>query len=152
MLREADDAARDNGTARFESVQNDLSLLNTEDDALAEAERLGVAYIPYFPLASGLLTGKFSRGAEIPAGTRVAGWSDDVKRERLTDVTWDRIERLEAFASERSHPLLELSFAWLLSQPAVASVIAGATKPEQVHANAAAASWRLGRGEVDALR
>jgi len=152
MLREADETASATGTARFASVQNDLSLLNTEDDALDEAERLGVAYIPYFPLASGLLTGKFSRGTEIPAGTRVSGWTDDVKRERLTDATWDRIERLEAFARERSHTMLELAFSWLLSRPTVASVIAGATKPEQVRANATAASWRLDAAEVDALR
>jgi aryl-alcohol dehydrogenase-like predicted oxidoreductase len=152
LLREADETARGKDLARFASVQNDLSLLNTSDDALAEAGRLGVAYIPYFPLASGLLTGKFRRGAEIPAGTRVAGWTDDVKQERLTDATWDRIERLETFSAERGHTLLELAFAWLLSQTPVASVIAGATRPEQVRANADAASWRLEPTDVDALR
>jgi aryl-alcohol dehydrogenase-like predicted oxidoreductase len=153
MLREADDAARERGTVRFASVQNELSLIERTDDALAEAERLGVAYIPYFPLASGLLTGKFRRDADLPEGSRIARfWSQDQRDETLTEETWDRIEKLTAFAEERGHTLLELAFAWLLSQTPVASVIAGATKPEQVRANAAAAAWRLTPDEVAALR
>ena len=123
------------------------------DDALAEAERSGIAYLPYFPLASGLLTGKFRRGAELPAGSRIERfWTQEQRDAALTEQTWDRIESLEAFATDRGHTLLELAFAWLLSQSPVASVIAGATRPEQVRANAAAASWRLERTEVDALR
>jgi aryl-alcohol dehydrogenase-like predicted oxidoreductase len=134
-------------------VQNELNLIDRGDDALAEAERLGVAYIPYFPLASGLLTGKFRRGAELPAGSRIERfWSQEQRDERLTDATWDRIEKLTAFAEERGRTLLELAFAWLLSQRPVASVIAGATRPEQVRANAAASSWRLTEDEVGMLR
>jgi aryl-alcohol dehydrogenase-like predicted oxidoreductase len=153
MLREAEDAARERGTARFASVQNELSLIERSDDALAEAERLGVAYIPYFPLASGLLTGKFRRDADLPEGSRIERfWSQEQRDETLTDETWDRVEKLTAFAEERGHTLLELAFAWLLSQTPVASVIAGATKPEQVRANAAAATWRLTPDEVAALR
>ena len=152
QLREANDAAARHGTARFASVQNELSLLAPEDDALAEAERLGIAYLPYFPLASGLLTGKFERDREIPSGTRIAGWSEEVRAERLTDAMWDRIEDLGGFAATRGRSLLDLAFAWLLSQPAVASVIAGATKPEQVRANVAAGGWRLEPAEVELLR
>ena len=152
LLHEADDAARSRGTARFVSVQNELNLIDRTDDALAEAERLGVAYIPYFPLGSGLLTGKFRRGADLPAGSRIERfWSQEQRDEALTDATWDRIEMLSSFAEERGHTLLELAFAWLLSQAPVASVIAGATKPEQVRANAAAASWRLTEDEVASL-
>jgi aryl-alcohol dehydrogenase-like predicted oxidoreductase len=152
QLREADDAARAAGTARFASVQNDYSLLESRDPAVTEAERLDISYIPYSPLASGLLTGKFARGEAPPAGTRIANWSPEDRDELLTDANWDRVERLTQAATERGHTLLELAFAWLLSQPVVASVIAGATHPDQVRANAAAAAWRLEPAEVDALR
>lgn len=152
-LRAADATAGSRATARFASVQNEYSLLEPRDDALAEAERLGIAYLPYFPLASGLLTGKFHRGTELPAGSRIERfWTQEQRDAALTEQTWDRIERLEGFATDHGHTLLELAFAWLLSQSTVASVIAGATRPEQVRANAAAASWRLDRTEVDALR
>jgi aryl-alcohol dehydrogenase-like predicted oxidoreductase len=151
-LREADAAARP-GAARFASVQNQLSLLNLADadDGLPEAERLGLAYIPFFPLASGMLTGKVRRGVPVPAGTRVAGWPAERTAELLTEVTFDRIEALTAFAEERGHSLLELAFAWLLSQRPVVSVIAGATSPAQVRANAAAGSWRLDPADLEAL-
>lgn len=144
MLREADEVARAAGGARFASVQNELSLLAPEDaaEALPEAARLGIAYLPYFPLASGLLTGKFHRGEPLPEGTRVAGWSAERRGEQLTDATWDRIEELTRFAEECGRSLLELAFAWLLAKKPVASVIAGATRPEQVRANAAAGAWR----------
>jgi aryl-alcohol dehydrogenase-like predicted oxidoreductase len=102
--------------------------------------------VPYFPLASGLLTGKFRRGEEPPAGTRMAS-----RRDRLTDVTFDRIEALEAFAVERGRTLLELAFAGLASQPGVASVIAGAMSPDQVSSNATAAAWELDRDDLAAL-
>ena len=153
LLREADRAASTIGSARFVSVQNEYSLLESRDDALAEAERLGVAYIPYFPLGSGLLTGKFRRDAPLPQGSRIERWwTQEQRDETLTDTTWDRVEGLAAFAAERGRSLLELAFAWLLSQRPVASVIAGATRPEQVRANVAAASWRLDPADVDALR
>jgi len=148
QLGEADAAVSD-GCARFASVQNELSLLEPGDvdDCLPEADRLGLAYLPYFPLASGLLTGKVRRGEPVPEGTRIAGWAADRRDATLTDATFDRLEALEAFARDRGHTLLELAFAWLLKQSPVASVIAGATSVEQVRANVAAGEWRLAEDE-----
>jgi aryl-alcohol dehydrogenase-like predicted oxidoreductase len=98
-----------------------------------------------------MLTGKVRRGEPVPPGTRVAGWPAERTAELLTEVTFDRIEALTAFAEERGHSLLELAFAWLLSQRPVVSVIAGATSPAQVRANAAAGSWRLDPADLEAL-
>jgi aryl-alcohol dehydrogenase-like predicted oxidoreductase len=129
------------------ALQNRYSLLvrDVEADVLPRCAELGVAFIPYFPLASGLLTGKYRRGEPAPAGTRLEG-SDS-----LTDEAFDQVEALEEFASARGHSLLELAIAGLASQPAVASVIAGATKPEQVRANAVAAEWELSAEELEEL-
>ncbi|HEX8395446.1 MAG TPA: aldo/keto reductase [Longimicrobium sp.] len=142
QLREAE-AAVAGGGARFVSVQNEYSLIrrDPEDGVLAECERTGVAFIPYFPLASGLLTGKYRRGAPVPADTRIG--EGGRYGALLTDENLDIVERLTAFAESRGRTLLELTMSWLLARPAVASVIAGATRPEQVHANAAAAGWAL---------
>lgn len=152
QLGEADAAVLD-GAARFVSVQNELSLLERGDldDGLAEAARLGLAYLPYFPLASGLLTGKVRRGEPVPGGSRIAGWAPDRRDATLTDATFDRLEALERFAGDRGHTLLELAFAWLLAQAPVASVIAGATSAEQVRANVAAGEWRLTADELAAV-
>jgi aryl-alcohol dehydrogenase-like predicted oxidoreductase len=152
QLREADAAAQP-GAARFASVQNQLSLLNPADagDGLPEAERLHLAYIPFFPLASGLLTGKVRRGEPVPTGSRVAGWPAERTAELLTDATFDRIEALTAFAKERGHSLLDLAFAWLLSLRPVVSVIGGATSPAQVRANVAAGTWRLDPDDLSVL-
>jgi aryl-alcohol dehydrogenase-like predicted oxidoreductase len=152
QLREAD-AAASAGAARFISLQNELSLLARDDlgDGLAEAERLGLAYLPYFPLASGLLTGKIRRDEPVPGGSRIAGWPADRRDATLTDAAFDRLEALTGFAEERGHTILELAFAWLLAQEPVASVIAGATSVEQVHANVAAGGWRLSADEVAAV-
>jgi aryl-alcohol dehydrogenase-like predicted oxidoreductase len=149
QVREADAAARPGG-ARFVSVQNELNLLSRADegDALPEAERLGLAYIPYYPLRSGLLTGKYRRGQPLPEGTRVAGWSAEMRTAWLSDAFFDRIEALERFAEERGHTLLDLAFAWLLGHRAVPSVIAGATTADQVRANVAAGGWRLGHRDL----
>jgi aryl-alcohol dehydrogenase-like predicted oxidoreductase len=125
------------------SVQNEYSLLQREPEpaVLPECERLGQAFLPFFPLASGLLTGKYRKGQPAPEGARLA---DPQWEERMrADERLDRVERLIAFAQERGHTVLELAFAWLLARPVVASVIAGATKPAQVRANAAATGWRL---------
>jgi aryl-alcohol dehydrogenase-like predicted oxidoreductase len=151
QLREAE-AARPNQAARFVSVQNEYSLLHREpeEDVLAECERLGLAFLPYFPLASGLLTGKYRRGQPAPAGTRLAGASSD----RLSDEKLTVVEKLIQFAESRGHTILDLAVSWLLNRPQVASVIAGATRPEQVHANVGAAGWRLGENdlaEIDGL-
>jgi aryl-alcohol dehydrogenase-like predicted oxidoreductase len=137
-LDEAAGAARENGFANFVSLQNEYSLLKREIEAevVPECEQLGVGVLPFFPLASGLLTGKYRRGAEVPEGTRLHG-----RAEIADDATFDRLEAGERFARERGIELLDVAIAGLAAQPMVASVIAGATKPEQVRANAAALRW-----------
>ena len=147
QLAEADSVAREQGTAGFTVLQNHYNLLRRDDEAdvLPLCRELGVAYVPYFPLASGLLTGKYRRGEAAPEGTRLAG-------REIEDEQFDRIEALARFAEERGHTLHELAVAALASTPGIASVIAGATRPEQVHANAAAASRQLREEELDALR
>ncbi|HEX4821186.1 MAG TPA: aldo/keto reductase [Acidimicrobiales bacterium] len=155
-LDEASSSADAHGTARFESVQNELSLLRRrgEADLVAACERHGLAILPFFPLASGMLTGKYRRGEEPPAGTRLAGMDDERRERALSDKRFDTVEALDAFARERGHTLLELAMSWLVGVPHLASVIAGATKPEQVRANVAAVSWTLtddDRARVDEL-
>jgi aryl-alcohol dehydrogenase-like predicted oxidoreductase len=156
MLDEAADVAAANGLRPFVNVQNNYSLLdrNVEQDALPAIERLGMTLMPYFPLASGVLTGKYTRGEPPPEGTRLAAWGDRAGN-MLTDERMDVVDRLAGFARDHGHTLPELALSWLASCPAVASVIAGATTPEQVRANAAAtAAWKLTdaeRAEIDAL-
>ena len=134
QLSEAEDAVAA-GAARFVSVQNELSLLERADehDGLKAAGTLGLAYIPYFPLASGVLTGKYVRGESPPSGTRLASYGETV-----SENEFDLIDAYTAFAGERGRSLLELAIGWLLSLRPVASVITGATMPEQIEANAAA--------------
>lgn len=153
QLREAEGAVRP-GSARFVTLQNEYSLLHREPEegVLGECERLGVSLVPYFPLASGLLTGKYRKGRPLPEGTRISEGSGYAKL--LTERNLDAVEELVRFAESRGHTILDLAFAWLLAHPVVSSVIAGATKPEQVRANVAAARWRLTdaeRAEVDAI-
>ena len=141
QLREAEAATRE-GAARFEIVQNEYSLLHREpeQDVLPECDRLGVAFVPYFPLANGLLTGKYRRGEDAPSGSRL----DSSRGERLlTEENLAVVERLIEFSESRGRTVLELAFSWLLRRPAVASVIAGATSAEQARGNAAAAGWDL---------
>jgi aryl-alcohol dehydrogenase-like predicted oxidoreductase len=135
---EADDVARELGLHRFVSAQNEYSWLarEAEDDLIPACERLRIGLIPFFPLARGLLTGKYRRGEPPPEGTRIAVQGTDAN-----DATWDRIEALEAFALERGRTLLDVAIGGLAAQPAVCSVIAGATSPEQVRANVAAGAW-----------
>ena len=146
QLAEADRVGRELGKARFVVVQNEYSLLRRDDDAdvLPLCRELGVSYVPYFPLASGLLTGKYRRGEPPPEGTRLAG--REIAAERF-----DRVEAFTAFAEERGHTLLELAISALASTPGMGSIIAGATRPEQVRANVAAAGWRLTAPELDEL-
>jgi aryl-alcohol dehydrogenase-like predicted oxidoreductase len=149
QIAEAEAAA--SGAARFVSVQNEYSLLHREPEraVLAECERRGIAFVPYFPLASGLLTGKYSAGKPVPEGTRLSqGWA---AKRFLTDDRVERADALGRFAESKGHSLLELAFSWLLRQPAVSSIIAGATSAEQVRANAKAASWRLTAGDLTAI-
>lgn len=152
QLQEAADAATG---ARFVSVQNHYNLLERSDEAevLPLCERLGAGYLPYFPLASGLLTGKYRRGEDPAEGTRLHRWGGRASGV-LSDDNFDKVDRLQAWASDHGRSLVDLAFAWLLAHGVVASVIAGATKVEQVKANAAAGEWVLSdseRAEVDAL-
>jgi aryl-alcohol dehydrogenase-like predicted oxidoreductase len=152
QLRDAERAAARVGV-RFVSVQNEYSLFHREPEhgVLDACAELGLAFLPYYPLASGLLTGKYRRGREVPAGTRLSGGR---YAELLSDENLDVVERLVALAASRGHTVLELAVSWLLAHRTVASVIAGATHPEQVRANAAAADWRLTdveRREIDAI-
>jgi aryl-alcohol dehydrogenase-like predicted oxidoreductase len=146
QLREAEEATRE-GSARFVSVQNEYSLLHREPegDVIPECERAGVAFVPYFPLASGLLTGKYRQGQDAPAGSRLdSGRGDSLLTEHNLTVVQDLI----AFSERRGHTILELAFSWLLARSTVASVIAGATSPEQARSNAGAAGWRLTDAEL----
>jgi len=146
-LAEADRVARELGVTRFTVLQNHYSVIRRDDDedVLPLCRELGVSYIPYFPLASGLLTGKYRRGVPAPDRTRLAG-------REIEDERFDRVEACACFAEERGYSLHELAICALASTPGVGSIIAGATKPEQVRANAAAAgAWRLDRAELDAL-
>jgi aryl-alcohol dehydrogenase-like predicted oxidoreductase len=138
QLQEADAAARENGITRFTAVQNEYSLLvrDVEHDVLAVCERLKIGFVPYFPLASGLLTGKYRRGQASPDGSRLSG-----REEIATAEQFDLIEALDAYARERDLSLTDVAIGALLARPAVSSVIAGATAPEQVQTNAAASRW-----------
>ncbi|MGH7549303.1 MAG: aldo/keto reductase [Gemmatimonadota bacterium] len=153
QLRDAE-AAVQGDAARFVSVQNEYSLLHREPEegVLDECERQGLAFLPYFPLKSGLLTGKYRQGEPPPAGARISesgGMANLLSEQNLAIV-----EELIRFAKARGRTILELAFSWLLARPTVASVIAGATSPTQVEANAAAVGWRLTEeelAEVDAI-
>jgi aryl-alcohol dehydrogenase-like predicted oxidoreductase len=148
QLEEADAVARENGWARFVAVQNEYSLLRREieREVVPAAQRLGLGVVPYFPLASGLLTGKYRRGEDAPAGTRLGE-----REEIASEKDWRAVEALEGFASERGLSLLEVAIGGLAAQPGVTSVIAGATKPEQVAANAQAVRWAPGEDDLGAL-
>jgi aryl-alcohol dehydrogenase-like predicted oxidoreductase len=148
QLAEAAEVAEREGYASFVSLQNEYSLLkrDIERDVLPECERRGVAVLPYYPLASGLLTGKYRRGEAAPAGTRLAS-----RGEVADDATWERLERLAAFCEARGIEPIDVAIGWLLARPRIASVIAGATKPKQVERNVRAAEWRPSEGDVAEL-
>lgn len=136
---------------RWASVQNHYSLFTRtpeEDGVLDECVRQGIAFIPYFPLESGLLTGKYRPGAPLPSGSRGdAGWGPKVYTER--NLQW--VGRLRQFAESHGHSMTDLAMSWLAARPAVASIIAGATKPDQVRTNAAAAAWQLSPDDLAAV-
>ena len=141
LLRDAT-AALEKYDKRPASLQNEYSLLHREPEheVLVQCEKLGMSFLPFFPLAGGMLTGKYRKHAPLPEGARLSkSWGKGF----LTDDNLDRVEALIAFAERRGYELLDVAFSWLLSRPVVASVIAGATSPEQVKRNAAAASWQL---------
>jgi aryl-alcohol dehydrogenase-like predicted oxidoreductase len=145
QLKASSKVARSSKFTPFVSVQNEYSLLTREVEAnvLPAAERLSVAFLPYFPLASGLLSGKYQAGRPLPEGTRLSSPTSRLRDRFLSEENLAIVERLDAFARARGRSLLELAFSWLLSQRAVASVIAGASTPAQVSANANAAQWEL---------
>lgn len=148
QLREARQAA--GSGARFVSVQNQYSLFHREPEAevIPECQKQGLAFLPYFPLANGLLTGKYRRGEAAPKGSRGdAGFGPKV----FTEENLAKVEKLTAFAESQGHTILELAFSWLAAQPAVASVIAGATSPEQVKGNATAANWKLTAADLEEI-
>jgi aryl-alcohol dehydrogenase-like predicted oxidoreductase len=148
QVEEVDELCRRHNFARPVSAQNEYSLLKreAEQELLPTCERLGLGVLPFFPLASGLLTGKYKRNAPRPEGTRLSG-----RDEVFTDEKFDRIEALERFAGERGLQLLDVAIGGLAAQPAIASVIAGATKPEQVYANAKAGEWEPSAEELAEL-
>ncbi len=132
-------------------IQNHYNLLvrEPERDVAPFCQEYGWSLMPYFPLASGLLTGKYRLGEEPPAGSRMSG--QDAMRKALNEDTWAKITALEKFAQDRGRSLLELAHAWLLANPAVDSVISGATKPEQVVANAKGVDWELSAEDMAAI-
>ena len=146
QIEAAEEVSREAGFHRFVSAQNHYSLVEreAEDDVLPACERLGIGFLPYFPLASGLLTGKYRRGEEATEG-RLAG-------REIPEERWDRAETLQRYAGERGISLLDVAVGGLLAMRAVTSVIAGATKQDQVHANVAAGAWEPGADDVVALR
>lgn len=147
QIVDADWSARTAAGSPFLSAQNQYSLLNrkVEHEVIPAVEHVGAGLLPYFPLASGLLTGKYARGQDAPEGTRLTRRPD-----RLAAADFDVIEALQDFARERDLTLLQVAMGWLAAQPTVASVIAGASKPEQVHANAAAL-WEPSAADLVAL-
>lgn len=150
QVAEADWVARTAGLQRFISAQNEYSLYNrlAEEELVPACQRVGVGILPYFPLAYGLLTGKYRRGEPAPEGTRLAR-ADQTKR--LAGADWDRIEALHAFAESRGISLLTLAIGGLAAQPGVGSVICGATRPEQVATNVAAGEWEPNADDLAAL-
>jgi aryl-alcohol dehydrogenase-like predicted oxidoreductase len=150
QVADADWTARSRGYERFISAQNEYSLIerNVEAELVPALQRYGLGLLPYFPLANGLLTGKYSRGAARPAGTRLHSPDYDAY---LTPERFDLIESLDRYAKERHRTLLDVAIGALAARPTVASVIAGATKPDQIRANAAAGAWTPGADDLAAL-
>jgi aryl-alcohol dehydrogenase-like predicted oxidoreductase len=143
--------AHELGINGFVSCQDEYSLLvrKAEAELIPAMQRYGLGLLPYFPLASGLLTGKYQRG-QMPEGARLTNTKNLADR-YLTDANWQKVQRLAQFCAERGHCMLELAFSWLASRPCVASVIAGATKPEQLEQNVKAVSWILTPEDIAAI-
>jgi aryl-alcohol dehydrogenase-like predicted oxidoreductase len=148
QVREADAVSAELGLAAFVSAQNHYSLLEreAEQELVPACLELGIGLIPYFPLARGLLTGKYRQDEPAPEGTNLAGRLED------TDERWPRVQALEAFAGRHGVGLLDVAIGGLAAQPAVCSVIAGATRPEQARANAAAGAWVPSRDALAEMR
>jgi aryl-alcohol dehydrogenase-like predicted oxidoreductase len=142
QIADADWVAQSRGYERFISAQNHYNLLNrdAEREVVPACERFDIGILPFFPLASGMLTGKYHRNEEPPEGTRLAG-SPRARERYFSDAGWDKVQKLTDFAEQRDLSLLQIAIGWLAAQPQISSVIAGATKPEQVEANVRAAEW-----------
>lgn len=149
QVSDADWTARDLNLNRFVTAQNLYSLIDRsiEKEVAPACEQYGLGILPYFPLASGLLTGKYTRGSEPPEGSRLSSWGDRAKS-ALSDDNFDLVDKLTSFAEERGHSILDLAMSWLASMPHIPSVIAGATSKAQVQQNAEAASWHLTMEEM----
>jgi aryl-alcohol dehydrogenase-like predicted oxidoreductase len=150
QISDADWAARSEGLNRFATAQNLYNLLDRrlEREVIPACQRYGIGILPYFPLSSGMLTGKYHRGEPAPQGTRLNAWGERGAA-ALSDANFDVVEKLSAYAADRNKSLLTLAFSWLASKPIVSSVIAGATSPVQVKANAVAADWVLSTEEMN---
>jgi aryl-alcohol dehydrogenase-like predicted oxidoreductase len=146
---EAQWTARHLGLNAFVSCQDEYSLLvrDPDRDLIPMMQSYGLGLLPFFPLASGLLTGKYRRNSDVPAGTRFA-FMEGLAKRYMSEANWPIVEQLEKFSDERGHTLLELAFSWLAARPTVASVIAGATSPEQVAQNIKATGWSLTAEEL----
>ena len=150
QMREAVEAARKARLKGFVTAQNAWNMLQREIEAdlIPVCEANGIGLLPYYPIAKGLLTGKYRRGRDVPAGSRLAGDND------LATADFDLLERLESYARDHGYDLLTLAISWLAAQPSIACIISGASRPEQAAANAGAARWKLTTGnlkEIDAL-
>jgi aryl-alcohol dehydrogenase-like predicted oxidoreductase len=149
QVADADWISRTRGLARYVSAQNQYNLLDRriERDLVPACQKFGLGMLPYFPLASGFLTGKYRRGAEPPKGTRLA-LMQPMAKQVMTEQNFATLERLEECARGRGHTLVELAMSWLACQPVVSSVISGATRPEQVTENVKACEWKLTHEEI----
>ena len=138
------------GLNRFVSCQDEYNIRNrnVEAELIPAMQKYGCGLLPYFPLASGLLTGKYKR-TEMPEGARLTDMPTFANRIYLTDENFDIVDNLNKFAHKTGHSILELAFGWMASRPTTASIIAGATKPEQIDANVAAVNWVLSQSEID---
>ncbi len=146
---EAQWTANSLGLNAFISCQNEYSLLvrDVERELIPAMEAHGLGMLPFFPLASGFLTGKYNRESAMPEGSRLSS-NKRLADRYFTEANWNKVEQLMEFCHTHGHSLLELAFSWLLSRPTVSSVIAGATKPEQVEQNVKATDWQLTAQEI----
>ncbi len=154
QIADAHWVAATTGSASFVTAQNHYSLIEraVRHEVLPACERFGLGMLPYFPLASGLLTGKYRRDEPPPQGSRMARM-ERIQKRSMTERNFDMLDRLSAFAEERGHTILDLAFAWLLSQPVITSVIAGATTADQVTGNVQAAKdWRLTPADMNDVK
>ena len=144
QLADAHWTAQSRNLAHFVTAQNLYSLMDRrlEREVIPACERFGIGLLPYFPLASGLLTGKYTRGAAAPEGTRLAMWGERGQA-ALSEANFDIVERLTSYAEQQGHSILELAFGWLLTKPYISCVIAGATSASQVKSNVDASAWEL---------